>query len=157
MRDGKCFEGGILKVDSFINHQMDTVAYGQLGQSDYIAANKDDYLIAQAKIYERGVTNANSDDYDLVGKWFCNQYDVEGAEADLFRPEYDGEGENGNFYPECYIIPLDAENQSNLQAANDMMEWLSRNDVKILLTKKPVTYNGVEYPAGTMVITMRCV
>lgn len=23
LRDGKCFEGGILKVDSFINHQMD--------------------------------------------------------------------------------------------------------------------------------------
>ena len=25
MRDGKCFEGGILKVDSFINHQMDPI------------------------------------------------------------------------------------------------------------------------------------
>ncbi|MBS7040950.1 MAG: xanthine phosphoribosyltransferase, partial [Bacteroidales bacterium] len=23
LEDGKCFEGGILKVDSFINHQMD--------------------------------------------------------------------------------------------------------------------------------------
>lgn len=23
LRDGKCFEGGILKVDNFINHQMD--------------------------------------------------------------------------------------------------------------------------------------
>ena len=23
LRDGKCLEGGILKVDSFINHQMD--------------------------------------------------------------------------------------------------------------------------------------
>ena len=23
LQDGKCFEGGILKVDSFINHQMD--------------------------------------------------------------------------------------------------------------------------------------
>ena len=23
IRDGKCFEGGILKVDNFINHQMD--------------------------------------------------------------------------------------------------------------------------------------
>lgn len=25
LKDGKCFEGGILKVDSFINHQMDPV------------------------------------------------------------------------------------------------------------------------------------
>ena len=25
MRDGKCFEGGILKVDNFINHQMDPI------------------------------------------------------------------------------------------------------------------------------------
>ena len=23
LQDGKCFEGGVLKVDSFINHQMD--------------------------------------------------------------------------------------------------------------------------------------
>ena len=23
LKDGKCFEGGILKVDNFINHQMD--------------------------------------------------------------------------------------------------------------------------------------
>lgn len=25
LRDGRCFEGGILKVDNFINHQMDPV------------------------------------------------------------------------------------------------------------------------------------
>ena len=25
LKDGKCLEGGILKVDSFINHQMDPV------------------------------------------------------------------------------------------------------------------------------------
>ena len=25
LRDGRCFEGGILKVDNFINHQMDPI------------------------------------------------------------------------------------------------------------------------------------
>ena len=31
LQDGKCFEGGILKVDSFINHQMDPVLMKSIG------------------------------------------------------------------------------------------------------------------------------
>nr|MBP8011590.1 xanthine phosphoribosyltransferase [Parabacteroides sp.] len=31
-QDGKCFEGGILKVDSFINHQMDPMLMHQIAQ-----------------------------------------------------------------------------------------------------------------------------
>ena len=32
LRDGKCLEGGILKVDSFINHQMDPELMGAIAE-----------------------------------------------------------------------------------------------------------------------------
>ena len=31
LEDGRCYEGGILKVDSFINHQMDPDLMKQIG------------------------------------------------------------------------------------------------------------------------------
>ena len=143
-----------VELPAYNDDTVAAVCYGCLGLSDYLAQNKLSVLTSQTEIFERGVTNANSDAYELVGQWLTDQNDNEGAEISLFRPEFDGEGENGNFYPEFYIIPLDAENQTNLDAAYDMMAWLSRNDVKILITKDAYTYDGITYPAGTMIVSM---
>ena len=95
-----------VEVPAYDEYMVQGLAYGQLGQSNYIAQNKESYLLNQTEIFERGVTNFNSNAYELVGQWFTDQYDVEGAEADLFRPEYDGEGQNGNFWPPTTCSPI---------------------------------------------------
>ena len=117
-----------------------------------MAANKESYFADLAEIYSRGIENRNSD--AEVGPWFVDVHDEAGAEAEIFRPAHTGEGENGQFFPECYLIPLDAENQTNLQAAFEMIEYLTRNDVKVSIAGSPVTADGKTLPAGTAVVSM---
>ncbi len=141
-----------VEVPAYDDYMATALPYGMLNQSVYIAGEKDSYLTDQATIYLRGVTNANSD--KEVGPWFTDRFDVEGAEATLFRPEYTGEGENGNFFPEAYIIPVDGTNQKNLQDAAEMIDYLIHNDVKVMKASESFTYDGVTYPAGTAVVSM---
>ncbi len=128
------------------------VPYGLMTQAMYIQANKITMLENQAKLFSRGVNNTNSN--ELVAPWYVDQYDRPGTQTELMRPVYDGEGQNGNFYPECYIIPMDSANQKNLYDAAAEMKYLTRNDVKVNVASKEFTYDGVTYPAGTMVISM---
>ena len=128
------------------------VPYSLMTQAMYIQANKITMLENQAKLFSRGVNNINSN--ELVAPWYVDQYDRPGTQTELMRPVYDGEGQNGNFYPECYIIPMDSANQKNLYDAAAEMKYLTRNDVKVNVASKEFTYDGVTYPAGTMVVSM---
>lgn len=128
------------------------VPYGLMTQAMYIQANKITMLENQAKLFSRGVNNTNSN--ELVAPWYVDQYDRPGTQTELMRPVYDGEDQNGNFYPECYIIPMDSANQKNLYDAAAEMKYLTRNDVKVNVASKEFTYDGVTYPAGTMVVSM---
>ncbi len=128
------------------------VPYGLMTQAMCIQANKITMLENQAKLFSRGVNNTNSN--ELVAPWYVDQYDRPGTQTELMRPVYDGEGQNGNFYPECYIIPMDSANQKNLYDAAAEMKYLTRNDVKVNVASKEFTYDGVTYPAGTMVVSM---
>ena len=141
-----------VELPAYSQTTTEAACYGLVGLSQYVAENKDGYFANQLEIYDRCLNNENSD--EEVGAWLVDAADTIGAEADVFRPAYDGEGENGQFFPECYIIPLDGENQPNLQAAYDMIEWLTRNDVKVGIATDEFTYDGVTYPEGTMVVTM---
>lgn len=141
-----------VELPAYSESARTAATFGMVGQSDFIAANKTGYFLNQLEIYKRCVGNLNSD--ASVAPWFADVNDVEGAEAELFRPAYSGEGQNGQFFPECYIIPLNADQQVNLQAAYDMIEWLTRNDVKVGITTAEFDYDGVTYPAGTMIVSM---
>ncbi len=141
-----------VELPAYSESSRTAATYGLLGLSDYVADEKEEYFQAQLEIYARGVDNKNSD--SQVAPWFADAHDQKGAEAELFRPAYNGQGENGQFFPECYLIPLDSAHQTNLQAAYDMIEWLTRNDVQVGITDKAVSYGGETYPAGTMVVSM---
>ena len=140
-----------LPVYSDVTSEL-VVPYGLMTQAMYIQNHKIDMLTTQAKLFSRGVNNTNSNEF--VAPWYVDQYDRVGEQADLMRPVYDGEGQNGNFYPECYIIPMDSANQKNLYDAAAEMKYLTRNDVKVNVASKEFTYDGVTYPAGTMVVSM---
>lgn len=125
---------------------------GLLGQGRFVQENKIALLTSQAELFERGVNNANSN--DKVAEYYVDQYDRPGMQADIMRPINDGEGENKNFYPECFIIPMDKANQKNLQDAAEAVKWIVRNGMDYKIAQSEFTYDGVTYPKGTIIASM---
>ncbi|WP_028263648.1 M14 family metallopeptidase [Atopobium fossor] len=122
--------------------------YGFIGNADFIAANKDRMFINQLERFRRGIENI---DADTIRPYYVNQNDVAGAEADIFRPQ---NNENHNFFPEYYVIPMDAQNQQDRAAASKTVALLLHNGVKINQLNKDVTVGDKTYAAGTVIVDM---
>ncbi len=128
---------------------VDAVKYGFIGNAAFVSANKDRIYTNQLEFYRRGLNNI---DADTIRPYYVSQSDEIGAEAGVFRQKY---GENKNFFPEYYAIPIDSGSQRNRQAAKEMIEYLLRNDVRLQQLNKDVTLNGVAYKEGTVIVDMR--
>ncbi|BEG99504.1 xanthine phosphoribosyltransferase [Bacteroides sedimenti] len=57
LQDGKCFEGGILKVDSFINHQMDPMLMYQIAE-EFVTRFKNENINKIVTIEASGIAPA---------------------------------------------------------------------------------------------------
>ena len=57
LQDGKCYEGGILKVDSFINHQMDPMLMYKIAQ-EFVTRFKDEKINKIVTIEASGIAPA---------------------------------------------------------------------------------------------------
>lgn len=122
--------------------------YGSIGNADFVAQNRDKLFENQLLRYVRGIHNI---DAETIRQWYVDQYDNPGANAQNFRPN---DNENHNFFPEYYVIPMDPAHQQDRKAAQETIELLLRNDVKVSRLEQDVTLGQTTYKAGTIVINM---
>ena len=133
---------------------VDALRYGFIGNADFVVQNKDRMFNNQLERFRRGVQNIDADN---IRPYYVSQKDEKGAEADTFRPRdsKDVNGKtNGNFFPEYYVIPMDADQQNNRPAAAKTVDFLIHNGVEVKETTKGVKVGDKTYPTGTMVVDM---
>lgn len=134
--------GHTIEIPELNQDSNNAFVYAGLGSLNYALENKEDLFKNQLEIYKRGVEGI---DDRSVDEWLVNaKREVVG------RPR----GDNENFFPEYYVIPVDEELQKNPLAAYEMAEYLIKNGIKVEKTTDPVTVGDVTYPAGSYIVHM---
>lgn len=120
----------------------DNEMYALFGVANYVLNNKDKLFYNQLEYYRRGIEGIDDKNID---KWFVNQ-----AGQVVGRPR----GENKNFFPEYYVLPIDSKLQKNSLEVYNMVQYLLRNGIKVEKTTEDVVVNEVIYPKGTFIVNM---
>ncbi|KAB2332287.1 X-prolyl-dipeptidyl aminopeptidase [Cytobacillus depressus] len=135
---GHTIEIPALSQDGF--HAM--VGVG-LGAVLFVKENKDQLYKNQLEIFRRGV---NGIDDRAVDKYLVN---ASGKPIGRFRKG------NNNFFPDYYVIPIDAKQQENKLEAYKMVQYLLRNGVKVDKLTIKTKVNGIIYPKGTFIVPLK--
>lgn len=122
--------------------------YGLYGMIDYVMEHKDDIYRNQLEFFRRGVEN--EDHRADMEKWYVDMSNNT-LESDTWRVPY---AENGKYFPEYYVIPVDAESQRDTADAWAMGGFLTRNGVEVRRLTADATVGGTTYKAGSLVVDM---
>ncbi|OUN08848.1 hypothetical protein B5G40_14325 [Flavonifractor sp. An9] len=121
---------------------------GAYGLWQFLSDCKDTCYKAQLEFFRRGINN--EDHREEMEPWYVNMSNQKLA-PDTWRVPYEG---NDKYFPEYYVLPVDAESQRDPADAYEMAEFLMRNGVKVSTLTKDVTVDGVTYKAGSLVVNM---
>ena len=122
--------------------------YGMYGLIDYVVENKDDIYRNQLEFFRRGLEN--EDHRSDMEKWYVDVSNNKLA-SDTWRVPYKG---NDNYFPEYYVLPVDAASQRDPADAYEMGEFLIRNGVKLSQLTADTTVGDTTYQAGSLVVDM---
>lgn len=135
--------GHTVEIPELNEESVYALTYGLLGSMNNIQANKDKLFLNQLEYLDRGIKGIDAK--EKVDKYLVNQ---EGESVG--RPR----GENENFFPEYYVLPVDENLQENTLEVYNMVEHLLRNGVKVGISNEDVEVNGINYPKGSYIVDM---
>ncbi len=132
-----------VEVPDLNQESANLAAYVVLASANYVSQNKDDLFKNQLMINHRSLNNI---DDRAVDTWHTYE---DGKQYG--RPR----GENENFFPEYYIIPVEKGLQKNILQAHKIVDFLIRNGVKVEKAKEEFQFEGVTYPEGSFIVPLR--
>ena len=149
--------GYTIEIPYTAEGSVDLLYYGTLGQARFMQAEKQSLLNNQLEIFRRGVENIDVSTVPIalnkLEKYYVDKMDNL-LNEDQWRPKYKGAGESGKYFPEFYVIPMDAAAQKNPAEAAAFTEYLIRNDVKIGRLNRDTVIDGVSYRQGSVIVDM---
>lgn len=134
--------GHTIEIPELNQASVDAAMYAIFASTKYVVENKAALFNNQLEYFKRGLDGVDSREVD---KWLVN---AAGEEIGRDR------GEQENFFPEYYILPVDKSLQKNSLEVYKVVEYLLRNGIKVDKTSKEVVVDDVSYPVGTFVVSM---